>query len=188
MNPVVLQKHSQILFLQRNILLFLLLVLLVCVFILSVCLLLKSSKTVIVPASLSREVMLENGSAFSDEYLEEMSMFFAHLLFDLNAFNVVHNSHILLRHVDSDSYHVLSEYFKVEEQKCKKYNLVTKYNIQKIRILEGGKGVELEGILESRFANDFVQRSNAKFVLEYGNIAGRLVIIGFIAKEQVVER
>lgn len=185
MNPLHLQQSNQILFLQRNILLFVTLILLISVLILSSCLLLKGTKTIIVPATLSREVTLEGSNSFSEEYIEEMSIFFAHLLLNLSAENISYNSQLLLKYASAESYHILEEYFKSEEQKCKKYNLVTRFNIKKLKIIDSGRSAEIEGILESRFASDATQKSRAKFVIEYGSLAGRLLITGFTASEQV---
>lgn len=122
------------------------LILLVSVFILSSGLLLKSTKTIVVPATLAREVVIEGSNGFSEEYIEEISIFFAHLLLNLRAENIAYNFSILLKYAAVESYHTLAEYFQAEEQKCKKYNLVTRFDVKKINIIDGGKSAEIERI------------------------------------------
>lgn len=181
MNPNLLYQKQQQLRLQRNILLVLGLVLLFSNILLSIFVLNKADKTIIIPATLAREVAMVEGR-FSDSYIEEMTIFFSNLLLDLTPETIDYKSSILLRFVEPSSYHVLQEYFVQEGVKYRKYNLSTNFHVKAIRVLSGGNMAEIDGILTSRFGEESMKENKVTYKIEYKGFGGRLQIVSFKVK------
>ncbi|MDZ5762757.1 Type IV conjugative transfer system protein TraE N-terminal domain protein [Candidatus Cyrtobacter comes] len=119
MNPASIRKVLTSLNIKKNVLFLISVALLVSNVILSIFVISSKEKIIIVPPSLKEEFSV-SGSDFSDSYIEQMTLFFSDLLLDLTPDNIKYKSEILLKYVDSSSYHALSEYYEKEAEKHKK--------------------------------------------------------------------
>ena len=143
----------------------------------------KRERTIIIPALQEEISITGRGENFSESYIEQMTIFFVELLLDLTPENIKYKSQVLLRHVIPESYHSLSDHYKEEEAKHKKYRLATKFDIIGMRILEGGIRVEIEGLLSSRFGEDSLRQKQVRYEARYKKAGGRLLLISFSKKE-----
>lgn len=175
MNPLHVQKDNRILYLQRNILMVIAGIGLLANLLLSICLLSKKEKIILIPGQLNQEAVL--GDVFSISYMEEVTNFFVGLLLDLTPSNVEYKSSIVLKHVDSSSYNTLKKYFDDEEEKHKKYNLCTSFAVTNLTVK--GLRVEISGILTSRFGDSGKQEQSMTYLIQYKNSHGRLLLTKF---------
>jgi len=178
MNVLAVNKSNQALYLQRNALLILVVILLFSNVVLSIVAFSKQDKTIIVPA-LMEEVSVTGKDIFSESYTEQMTLFFIPLLLDLTPSNIQYKSKVLLKYADSDSYHRFVKYFKDVGAKCKKYNLVTKFDVSSMKILDSGKRVEVKGLLSSVFGENSRKQEQVVYDISYKKAFGKL---GTVAK------
>jgi len=177
MDPLSIQRDSQRLFLQRNILIVIGGVLLVTNFILAACLYGHTEKTIIVPTQLNQEVSFA-GMEFSESYIEEMTNFFLGLLLDLTPDNVEYKSSLVLKHVEPGSYKNLKKYFKEEAEKHSKYRLSTHFSVTSVSAISSMER-EVTGILTSRFGDTGKKDQKVSYRIGYGNKNGRLLLEKF---------
>ena len=180
MNPLTLQQDNKKLFLQRNMLFIVCILMLLSNIFLSICVLGKSHRTIIVPTQLQQEFTTD-GSRFSSSYIEEMTAFFLGLLLDLTPENVLHKSAIVLRHVEAESYDQLKQYFQKEDDTHKKYGLSSNFSINRIHEI-GPLEYEVSGVLSSRFGETGKKDTQASYVIKYKNRFGRLLLEKFEKK------
>jgi conjugal transfer pilus assembly protein TraE len=179
MNPMKILAQSKRLSLQRGFLLCAVLMLLVSNIVLSIVLMGKGDKTIVLPGYVSREFSVEGVDIVSDGYIEQMSMYFAHLLLDLTPQNISYNSSLFLKNVDQKNYFVLVEYFQNKEKTHKNYNLVTRFDVTSLKILKEKGVVEIEGVLTAYFGKDKKIEKSAKYLLNYTIKNGMMIVGGF---------
>ncbi len=155
MNPNYISEQNQTLYKQRNILLIICSLLIVSNVLFGIIGISKNNRTIIIPA-LKDTVSVVGKDGFSDSYIEQMTLFYVEMLLDLTPANIDYKSQILLKHVDSNSYHSFIEHYKEEKEKYKKYKLATKFDITNIKILKNSNEVEITGILSSSFGKGSV--------------------------------
>ncbi len=181
MNPLKSNEQNQVLYKQRNILLTICSLLLIGNILFGIIAISKNDKTIIVPA-LKDTVSVTGKDSFSDSYIEQMTLFYIEMLLDLTPDNIDYKAQILLKHVNSKSYHSFIEHYKEEKQKYKKYKLATKFDITGLKIFKGGEEVEVEGILSSSFGKGSESQKLATYVIGYGKSHGKLLIQTFNEK------
>ncbi len=164
MNPASIRKTLTFSNIQKNILFFTSAALLISNIILAAFVISSKEKIIIIPPSITEEFSV-SGSDFSDSYIEQMTIFFSDLLLDLTPDNIKYKSEILLKYVDSDSYHSLSEYYKAETEKYKKYKLSTKFDVQNIEITKNG--AIIKGVMSSIFEDNYKKQQEACYKIEY---------------------
>lgn len=147
--------------------------------VLSVCLLNKNEKTIIIPATLSRELEFV-GSHMSTSYLEEMTHFFTNLLLDLTPQNIEYKSKQLLKYAEPASYHILEKYFAEESDKHKKYNLATSFTLLEIKVMPESLSAEVRGVLQAKFAEAGSEQQNVSYRIHYKNSGSKLLITKFM--------
>jgi type IV conjugative transfer system protein TraE len=182
MNPLKVHKDNQSLYLQRNVLLVILGAMLLSNVVLSIFVLSKSERVVIVPA-LKEEVSVIGGSGFSESYIEQMTVFFTSMLFDLTQENIGYKSQALLKQVEAGSYHEFLEYYNEEKVKCAKYKLSSKFDMTQLRILKEGREVEVQGLLSSSFGKGSNEQKEVTYTLTYIRSHGKLLLKSFNEKK-----
>jgi len=182
MDPLSIQRDSQRLFLQRNLLIVIGGALLITNVILAACLYGHTDRTIIVPAQLNQEVSL-SGAEFSESYMEEMTTFFLGLLLDLTPDNVEYKSSLVLKHVAPGSYNDLKKYFKEEAEKHKKYSLATHFSVTAISVSSAMER-EVTGMLTSRFGDTGKKDQQVSYRIGYRNKNGRLLLEKFELLEE----
>ncbi len=178
MDPFVLDKKLQQALSQRNAVCVFVLVLLACTMLLSIAILTKSEKTVLVPAGFQKEMEV-SGNEISGSYLEEVTTFFVTMLLDVTPSDVDYKFKLMLKHIAPDSYHTLEKHLKEEAEKHKKYNLSTSFVLEEIKILQDPLSVLVSGKLTSKFVESGVFEKRVTYRISYKNVRGRLFIKGF---------
>lgn len=178
MNPVEISRKSHVLYVQRNVLLMVTVIMLASNLLLAIGIFSKSEKVVIVPA-LKEGVAITGVNGFNESYIEQMTIFFSELLFDLTPGNIGYKRDILLRHVYAPYYKVFTEYYKEEESKYKKYSLSSKFDITGMKVLKAGEKVEVKGLLSSKFGHDAKKQEEVIYKLGFKKSHGRLLIKSF---------
>lgn len=187
MNPLKLQQDSAALYKQRNALIIISVVLLFINALFAVSYFSRTEKIILVPPHLTKEVGVSD-NVFSESYIEEMTDFFATLMLNLTADNIKYRSSVLLKHVDSGSYHVIQNHFKEEEDKYLKYNLATQFTATDMKVNAQGLVCIIRGVLVSKFADTGAQENRVAYRIEYKNSKGRLLIKSFLPiKEEDIE-
>src|SRR5687767_8218465 len=104
---------------QRNLLASLSAVLLLIAFLQTLLLFFKKERTIITPPELSQSYWVQ-GNRFSPSYLEEMALYFTHLLLDVTESNVLLQGEVLLRYVSSEAYGRFKAKLLEDEKRLKK--------------------------------------------------------------------
>ncbi len=163
---------------QRNGLAGLSLTLLVVVVMQSFLLFFKSPQTIILPPETKQSFWVE-GNCFSPVYLEEQGMYFAHLLLDVSASNILAQGEILLRYVDS-SYHgeFKTRLFK-EEQRLKRDNLSLNFVVCDCEVFPSEMALEITGDLNGYVAGKKISSHRESYRLDFLSVKGRLFLKSF---------
>jgi conjugal transfer pilus assembly protein TraE len=163
---------------QRNGLAGLSLTLLVVVVMQSFLLFFKSTQTIILPPETKQSFWVE-GNRFSPVYLEEQGMYFAHLLLDVSASNILAQGEILLRYVDS-SYHgeFKTRLFK-EERRLKRDNLSLNFVVCDCEVFPSEMALEITGDLNGYVAGKKISSHRESYRLDFLSVKGRLFLKSF---------
>lgn len=175
----ILANKQQNLFLQRNILAGIGGILLLSNILLGLHILTSERQVYIIPAHLSRDVVVSN-KRLSSSYLEEMSIFYLNLLLGLNEANIDYNKDIILRHIHPSFYNHISNFLEQEKKRYQDYRLSTYFKLTKLTIDDDNLIVLAEGILTSYFGNSSKSADQVNYRIEYDYSAGVLTIKNFI--------
>lgn len=179
MNPMLFLEESKKLSKQRGFLVCVVVLSLVTNVLLSAANLRKNDRIIVLPGIVSKEFSMQGVNMLSDAYVEQMGIFFTHLLLDLTPQNVGYNASILLKNVDQSNYFTISEYFKKKEKAHKNYNLVTRFDITSLKIIKERCVIEVEGVLNVQFGAERNVTKPAKYMLNYGIQNGKMLVTGF---------
>jgi type IV conjugative transfer system protein TraE len=151
---------------QRNLLLGLTATLLAIVMILSLSLLLRSEKTIILPPEVRREFWAA-GNRFSPEYLEEQAVYLMHLALDVNQTNYPYNMEILMRYADAEICAHLREKFEKTLKTLRKNDASTRFEVKEATVFPEKNTVHVKGILScfvgSKQINSYPETYEVKF-------------------------
>lgn len=138
----------------------------------------KSERIIVLPGMVSSEFSVGGGDTpFSAKYVEQMTVFFVHLLLDITPQSISYNSSVLLRYVEPGYYQSMVQYFAHEKKVHEKYNLVTRFDITEMKI--HGQVVEVYGILTAEFGAGKKQEQEVSYKVDYKIEDGKLLISGF---------
>lgn len=141
----------------------------------------NKERVVLVPAQINTQMWTER-KAVSKEYLEEMTLFFAHLLFDVSPHSMGYQRDVILRNVDPSAYNSLKHKLIKEEGKYKKENLTTTFRPTKIIVNTSKLETLVAGYLTSFVGGKQMQQITDTYLIKFRYDAGRLFIKSFEAK------
>jgi type IV conjugative transfer system protein TraE len=151
---------------QRNLLLGLTAVLLAILVILSLNLLLRSERTIILPPEVRREFWAA-GNRFSPEYLEEQAVYLMHLALDVNQTDYPYNTEILMRYADAETCARLREKFEKTLKILRKNDASTRFEVKEATVFPEKNIVHVKGILScfvgSKQINSYPETYEVKF-------------------------
>jgi len=106
-------------------------------------------------------------------------MYFAHLLLDVSASNILAQGEILLRYVDS-SYHgeFKTRLFK-EEQRLKRDNLSLNFVVTDCEVFPSDMAIEITGDLNGYVVSKKISSHRETYRLEFASVKGRLFLKSF---------
>ncbi len=163
---------------QRNSLAGLSLILLLVVVMQSFLLFFKNPQTIILPPETKQSFWVE-GNRFAPVYLEEQGMYFAHLLLDVSASNILAQGEILLRYVDSAHHGEFKTRLFKEEQRLKQGNLSLNFVLCECEVFPSEMAVEITGDLNGYVVSKKISSHREKYRLEFSSKQGRLFLKNF---------
>ena len=137
-------------------------------------------RVVLVPAQINNQMWTER-KAVSKEYLEEMTLFFTHLLFDVSPHSMAYQRDVILRNVDPKSYNPLKHKLVKEEEKYKKENLTTTFRPTKVIVNTSKLETLVTGYLTSFVGGKQMQQITDHYLIKFSYAGGRLFIKSFEA-------
>ncbi len=153
---------------QRNSIGILALLLGVSNLILSVALFFHAEKTIILPPEQKVRVWFQ-GNNVSRAYLEEMALFFGHLLLDKNDSNAAFQHKMLLKYIHPSATNKVIGMLNADYKRYQKEGLNTSFYPKKILADMNGKSVTLEGKFVARVGQRKVSEENKKYIFVFSN-------------------
>jgi conjugal transfer pilus assembly protein TraE len=141
----------------------------------------NKERVVLVPAQINTQMWTER-KLVSKEYLEEMSLFFTHLLFDVSPHSMAYQRDIVLRNVDPAVYNSLKHKLFKEEEKYRKENLTTTFRPTKLVVNTSKLETLVTGYLTSFVGGKQMQQITDTYLIKFRYDAGRLFIKSFEAQ------
>ncbi len=136
--------------------------------ILSVAVLGKSQKIILVPPHITKSFWIK-GDEVSKEYLEEIGVYMAKLLLDLSPANLNHNHQVLLRYATPEAYGQLEKQFLEEKSQYESLQLTTHFKPSSVMAKPDTLEVEVKGTLTSYVAAKEVKSSQALLKLKFAD-------------------
>lgn len=138
----------------------------------------SNHKTYLVPPYLNQQVWASNNQV-SKSYLEEMSLFYSHLLLEVSPSSAPYKRDVLLKHVSPQYYGALKGKLISDENRYTKENLTTSFKVVSLEVNEEKMEVTLEGVLDSYIASKKIKQSKDKYLISYKYELGNLQIDKF---------
>lgn len=163
---------------QRNMLAGLSFSLLFIVILQSVFLFFRNERIIITPPEIHQSYWVE-GKKFSSSYLEEMAMYFAHLLLDVSAETLLYQGEVVLRHVDADSYSRIRTKLFADKEKLKKENVTSSFQPKKGVVYPDRLEVHLSGTMKQYISGKCVSSYEETFAVRFSAKQSKLFIKDF---------
>lgn len=178
MNRLFEQTRISYLLSQRNILAGLSSILLVVVFLQSIFLFFRNERIIVSPPELHQSYWVE-GNRFSESYLEEMAVFFAHLLLDVSSESLLYQGEVILRHVDAESYSRIRTKLFADAAKLKKENATSRFQPKKAIVSRKSMEVQLKGTMTQYVSGKDVSNYEETFVVRFSAKNGTIYLKDF---------
>ncbi len=171
------QKKFNEIILERTFLLGLALSLLLMVFLQMGLLFFKKERIILMPPGFKDSVWVE-GDHFSQRYVEEISLFFAHLLLDVSESNILFQGEMLLRYVAPESYGSFKTQLLSDEKRLKQQQLSLQFYPQSLEFPKP-LVVELKGVLKRYVGSKKISEAQETYRMQLGVRFGRLFLQAF---------
>jgi conjugal transfer pilus assembly protein TraE len=171
------QKKFNDLVVERKFLLGLALSLLLIVFLQMGLLFFKRERIILMPPGFKDSVWVE-GDRFSQKYLEEIALFFAHLLLDVSESNVLFQGEMLLRYVAPESYGSFKAQLLSDEKRLKKQQLSLQFYPKSLEFPKP-LVVEIKGVLKRYVGSKKISEAEETYRMQLGVRFGRLFLKAF---------
>ena len=148
----------------------------------SIFLFFRSERIIISPPELHQSYWVE-GNRFSESYLEEMAVFFAHLLLDVSAETLLYQGEVALRSVDADSYSRIKTKIFADAAKLKKENVTSRFQPKKARVMRDQLEVQLKGTMTQYVSGKSVSNFEETFAVRFSAYKGKLFLKDFALLE-----
>lgn len=177
--------HSRVkeLLKQRNLLLTFAMGLLLSNGILGIIVGLSDQRVIVMPADLRSEVWVERGRV-SESYVEEMAVFFCHLILTVSPQSAAFQRDILLRYALPESYGELRAKLTSEETRYKKEELSTSFRPSSLTINTLQNEVKISGDLTSYVGQKKVTQTRETYILQYRYEYAKMWIKSFKVEEK----
>lgn len=184
------QKRLTDLHVQRNVLAGLSSTLLFVVLLQTFLLFFKNERLIISPPEIKHGYWVE-GNRFSPSYIEEMALYFCHLLMDVSESNLIPQGEVLLRYISPEAYGSFKSKLLDDEKRLKKEQLSLHFVPQDIQLYLGEHAAEITGDLISYVAAKKISQVRETYRLTFDQKQSRLFLKSFqlikSEKEQVDE-
>ncbi len=142
---------------------------------LSLSLIFKQEKVIVIPPGLKESIWIESNQV-DPTYLEEMASYFLHLALDTSPMNAGYQHKTLLKHASPDKYGSLKIQLMKEAERLKKDNVSTLFSPRILKVMKDGKTVKVEGSLATFVGNKRISEESKTFVLKVKIIKGRVYL------------
>lgn len=153
-------------------------ILLLIVLLLSIGLVKKDNKTILVPFNLQDKLSISRNKVQND-YLVNVSSNVITTILNLTPNNVEYAEKTILNHTNSKSYGVLKNQFRIIKNNIISRKITTAFYPLSIYPNEESLTVQVEGILNSYLGQREVSSEKKKFEIKYDYSFGKLSIVGF---------
>jgi conjugal transfer pilus assembly protein TraE len=164
---------------QRNLLAGLSAILLTTCLIQSACLFFRSEKTIVTPLELDQSFWIE-GNRFSPNYLEEMALYYTHLVMDVTPSNFLYQGDVLLRSVDPEYYGPCKQKIFEDHKRLKKENLSLAFTPVECQVYPEELCVEVSGDLVGFVSGKRVSQHRETYKVLFSSKGSRLFLKGFL--------
>jgi conjugal transfer pilus assembly protein TraE len=178
MNRLFEQTRISYLVSHRNILAGLCSVLLAIVLLQSIFLFFRHERVIVSPPELHQSYWVE-GDRFSESYLEEMAVFFAHLLLDVSSESLLYQGEVILRHVDAESYSRIRTKLFADAAQLKKENATSRFQPKKAIVSRDSMEVKLKGTMTQYVSGKDVSSYEETFVVRFSAKNGTIYLKDF---------
>ena len=137
----------------------------------------KNEKIIISPPELTQSYWVE-GNRFSNSYLEEMALFFTHLILDVSESNILPQGEILLRYVSSNAYGEFKNKLLSDEKRLKNQQLSLQFTIQEVEFIEPMKA-NIVGSLSSYVGSPKISTTQDTYRISFSQKKSRLFLESF---------
>jgi conjugal transfer pilus assembly protein TraE len=136
-------------------------------------------RIIIVPPELHQSFWVE-GKEVSHNYLEEMTLFFAHLLLDTSEASAPFHREVILRYANPDSYGALKTQLLEDEQRYKKEQLSTSFKPSVVQVDNKKMIADITGDLLSYVGSKKISQHRETYRFHFHYDRGRLLIDSFV--------
>tara|TARA_R110002050_G_scaffold249861_1_gene387718 strand:- start:15345 stop:15905 length:561 start_codon:yes stop_codon:yes gene_type:complete len=143
----------------------------------------KSDRIIVVPPEIKEQFWVEH-HLVSPGYLQEWTLFFAHLLLDNHPGSIRSNNNIILRSVDPGSYTALKQQLSEEAEKYSNKQLITMFAPIKVDVDIHKMKAVVKGQFISRVGNRIIKQREDTYEFTYKYQYGKLLITSFTRKEE----
>ena len=178
MDPTQISKKLERAVFSRNVIAGIAVALFVSNVLLSIAVICKNQKTVLVPASFKKDIVISN-SEVSTSYVEEMTNFYLTMILEVTPENIDYRFSQVLKYTAPETYHAISKFLKEEATKYKKYNLSTNFVLEEITVNVDELSVKASGKLSSKFSAEGSAQKQVSYEIKYKDVRGRLLIKEF---------
>lgn len=177
MKFILYQKQLSHLNVQRNFLLGFSVVLLLVVFSQTILLFFKQQRFIISPPELKQSYWVE-GNKMSQSYVEEMALFFTHLLLDVTEANILVQGDVVLRYVKPDVYDHFKAKLLNDHKRLKKQQSSLQFTPINIDFVEP-LIVDISGILANYIGGKKITQFKETYKMQLMQKYGRLFLESF---------
>lgn len=183
MNFSYLQENLKNIIKQRNSFLLILTGLLISNILLSIVLIFKQEKTILIPPKITSKMWLAGDNA-SKSYFEEMSLWIAHLMLDKTSKNMMFNHKILLDYVLPNSKQEVIKNLLKEQEQYKKEGLSTIFRANQLETNLDKNEVMLTGNLISFVGDKKISNKKIIFLIKFKYAFGKWHLQSFKKMEK----
>jgi conjugal transfer pilus assembly protein TraE len=151
--------------------------LLIVIFLQTILLFFKHEKIIISPPELKQGYWVE-GDRFSNSYLEEMALLFAHFLLDVSPSSILPQGEVILRYVLPEAYGVFKTKLLSDEKRLKKQQLSLHFSPKTMEIPKESV-VELTGTLSAYVGERKISQQQETYQIVFAKRKGRLFLESF---------
>lgn len=134
-------------------------------------LVLKQERVVLVPPRITQTLELQ-GSEVSPSYLEEMTTYFVHLIWDRTKETGVSSTNMILRYIAPESYGQIRAKLALEVERIQKDDIRTQFSMTDMTVQ--GLTVKATGILVTYVGRECVSETKTTCRLVYGFSGGMI--------------
>lgn len=144
-------------------------------------------RTIITPATIDQKMWVDDEKA-SKEYLQEMSTYFAQLMFNVSPMNIEARHSLLLSYISSEKYSAFEKELKLSENLIRQTNIATYFVPTHYGVDEKSMTVVLRGSFIATQGEKVMQRAQKELELKFKFDGGKLLIDRFVDKSETVLR